>query len=143
MYENFLVNISYTAEAVLSILTGPVRYFESRRKIARIHISICNSITNASGYIFSTKGLVRLRHRISLRSEPSARAGERVEFCSADAKVGDIVILISGLSVPMIVRRLAEPHRLQLISPSTVVDVMQGAAWRTTEEFQLKGFIIS
>jgi len=48
-------------------------------------------------------------------------------ICTNNVQAGDKVVLVAGLSVPLVVRLTGNTHRL--ISPAIISDVMQEQAW--------------
>jgi hypothetical protein len=75
-----------------------------------------------------------------LRNEIEAR--ESVGICTSRAQVGDIVLLVSGVHVPLVVRPSAA--YVHLVSPAIVIGAMTGEVWVTEgEEEDLQEYVIS
>ncbi|KAF2501433.1 hypothetical protein BU16DRAFT_522407 [Lophium mytilinum] len=132
------------ASGLLFLLTSELltkgRAGLSYQDILRTHISICNSLAHTRVQVFYTNHLdislnsiIIFEYENNLRLPPIKRLLRRQELsptigiCSTEAQPGDQIILVSGLSVPVIVRPHAESVRL--VSPAIITPVMEGLAW--------------
>jgi hypothetical protein len=102
------------------------KFFHGSRHTVKRHISVCNDMAKGE------KTLV-------LVSGPS---GATIGTCSADVQVGDKVLLVSGVSLPLITRIQPDSsHRL--ISPCRLVGIMNGEYWNINWEGEdLEEFIV-
>jgi hypothetical protein len=132
---------------VLALLssTGHMRRFNffasgffnvfSFETLFRIHISICNSMARTGRRLFCVKNLRILSisygwSQLSDSEQSEPGVFHSVGICASEARAGDIVVIISGVPVPLVVRR---SHRgLEcLVSPAIVVGAMEGQAWKS------------
>lgn len=114
-------------------------------ELLRAHIAICNSMSSTKRHLFLTHDMASrcsdpfhasnpklcqrrarpLWYRLLRRHK---RYGVRDwGVCTNDVQPGDEVILVAGLSMPLVVRRDGIYYRL--VSPAIISNVMQGQAW--------------
>ncbi|OQV07916.1 hypothetical protein CLAIMM_12270 [Cladophialophora immunda] len=113
-----------TGKVFLSFHPGTVykrRHRTSNAEIFRTHIAICNSLVRTNRMFFSA---VDIDDEGEMGDMKKSSNKKHINWgvCLHRVQVGDDVILVRGLEVPIVVRRNAEYHH-QLISPAVVSKV--------------------
>jgi len=85
------------------------KFFHASRLVLKRHISVCNDLAKGE------KTFV-------VASEPT---GATIGTCSTDVQVGDKLMLVSGVSLPLITRFQSDKSHI-LISPCRRVGIMKG-----------------
>lgn len=122
----------------LALLTNAGSAKTLYQDILRTHIAICNSMVGTGRRIFWTSNLLILslfpyghgkivRYGNLARYDTPLSGFESWGICTNDTTVGDRVLIISGLSIPLIIRQ--SQNCSQIISPAIVAGAMEGQAW--------------
>lgn len=123
----------------------------SLQTILRIQMSICNCLAKTERAIFITnplhieespltRNLMELTQaKIEGESDWMSR---RIGVASRNVRAGDNVVLIAGVSSPLIIRR--DGISTRIISPAAVQGVMEGQTWDVSwQKEDLEEFILS
>ena len=115
-------------------------------ELFHIHVSICNSMAQTGRKPFCTSDLQIIStayvwdkssrlYRYGNLTRPHAEPGTfpSVGICTDKVRAGDLVVIISGLPMPLVVRRSPQGSE-RLVSPAVVVGAMEGQAWKADDE---------
>lgn len=88
--------------------------------ITQTHIEVCNAMAQGNLQSFSTT-------EFKATTRKGIRKISSTGICSKTVREGDEVALISGLPIPLIIRR--KDQAVELISPAFIPVIMDGQAW--------------
>ncbi|TGJ85572.1 hypothetical protein E0Z10_g3198 [Xylaria hypoxylon] len=99
-------------------------------EVFRMHIAICNNMVRTRRKGFTSIAL-------DLFSDPDERRWFN-GICSTDVQLGDKIILVSGVSVPLIIRQNADNMTVKLVSPAVLAPAMEGRGWPKGDDEQVQ-----
>jgi Heterokaryon incompatibility protein (HET) len=110
----------------------------SLQEIFRAHISMCNILARTEKVIFQGNSAIMEKPQIQINLETMFPIGEDNEgstwkrfeikgICTRNVHVGDMVVLVAGVSSPLIIRR--GHTSMSLVSPAIISGAMEGEFW--------------
>jgi hypothetical protein len=119
----------------------------SLQEIFRTHISMCNILARTEKMVFQGSnvfvGKSPLEKNLEIMGieceERDWRCFEIKGICTRNVHVGDMAVLVAGVSSPLIIRR--GPTSMSLVSPAIINGAMEGefwdSSWRSEELDQI------